>query len=101
MADKANKTGDKKNKIDDEKKNKVTVEIFGNAYALRGNIEAERITRLALLVDEKMKKIAQENPRLPPLKVAVLVALNLADENLNLAEDYAVLMEMIKDEKNN
>ncbi|MDR1702751.1 MAG: cell division protein ZapA [Sporomusaceae bacterium] len=98
MTERAMTTLDKKNKIAEEK-NKVTVEIFGNSYALKGNIEPDRITQLARAVDARMRKTAKENPRLPPLKVAVLVALNIADEYRRLEEDYDVLMEMIKDEK--
>jgi cell division protein ZapA len=100
VADKTKKPDDKKTKTAGEK-NKVTVEIFGNSYALRGNIEPERITRLARILDDRMKKTAKDNPRLAPLKVAVLVALNIADEHLRLEEDYETLMEMIKEENIN
>jgi cell division protein ZapA len=83
MTEKVTKALNKKDKVAGEK-SKVTVEIFGKSYALKGNIEPERITQLARSVDARMKKTAKENPRLPPLKVAVLVALNLADEYMRL-----------------
>ncbi|EAX48259.1 protein of unknown function DUF710 [Thermosinus carboxydivorans Nor1] len=83
----------------DGKKTKITVEIFGETYALKGDIEPERILRVAAILDERMKKIAKANSRLSPSKVAVLAALNIADEYLRLEQDYQQLLKMLKDEK--
>ncbi|MCE5286750.1 MAG: cell division protein ZapA [Pelosinus sp.] len=80
-----------------EKKSKVTVEIFGEKYALKGDADAERILRVAELIDHRMKMVARGNPGLSPAKVSVLAALNLADEYLRLEQDYQQLMEMLKD----
>lgn len=80
-----------------EKKTKVTVEIYGESYALKGDIEPERIMRLAAMLDERMKKTAKANLRLSPTKIAVLTALNIADEFLRLEQDYLKLLEMIKE----
>lgn len=80
-------------------KNKVTVEIYGESYALKGNIEPEKIMRLAAMLDERMKKTAKANLRLSPTKIAVLTALNIADEFLRLEQDYLELIELIKEDK--
>lgn len=80
-----------------EKKTKVTVEIYGESYALKGDIEPERIMRLAAMLDERMKKTAKANLSLSPTKIAVLTALNIADEFLRLEQDYLKLLEMIKE----
>ncbi len=77
---------------------KVTVEIFGETYALKGDIEPERVREIAAIVDERMKKIAKSNSRLSPAKVAVLAALNLADDLLRLEQDYNQVILMVKDE---
>lgn len=82
-----------------QKKSKVTVEIYGESYALKGNIEPERILRLAAMLDERMKKTAKANLRLSPTKIAVLTALNIADEFLRLEQDYLELLELIKEDK--
>jgi cell division protein ZapA len=82
-----------------DKKNKVTVEIYGENYALKGNVEPERIMRLAAMLDERMKKTARANLRLSPTKIAVLTALNIADELLRLEQDYQELIKLIKDDK--
>ncbi|HWR38849.1 MAG TPA: cell division protein ZapA, partial [Patescibacteria group bacterium] len=81
------------------KKSKVTVEIMGEVCTLKGDIEVERIVRVAAMVDERMQKIARGNSRLSPTKVAVLMALNLADEYLRLEQDYLELIDLVKEEK--
>lgn len=79
-------------------KNKVTVEIFGETYALKGDMDTEHVKRLARMLDEEMREIAKGNNRLPTAKIAVLAALNLADEYLKLEVDYRQLLEMLKNE---
>ena len=80
-----------------ESKNRVTVEIFGEVYALKGDIEPERVMKLAAMVDKRMRTIAKTNSQLSSLKIAVLAALNLADEYLLLEKDYSQLVEMLKE----
>jgi len=85
-----------------EKKNKVVVEIFGESYSIKGEGETARMIEVAGLVDGRMRQIAKSNPRLSTAKVAVLVALNLADEYLKLKDDYqelAELLELVDEEK--
>ena len=62
----------------------VTVSIFGTDYAIRGDTEPDRIRELAHYVDSQMRKITEESPLLPPTKVAILAALNIADELFRL-----------------
>lgn len=80
-----------------ESKNRVTVEIYGEAYALKGDIEPERVMKLAAMVDKRMRTIAKTNSQLSALKISVLAALNLADEYLRLERDYNQLVEMLKE----
>jgi cell division protein ZapA len=83
----------------DGQKSRVTVEIFGETYTLRGDDEQEAIIRVAEFIDVRMKKIARGNLRQSPARVAVLAALNIAEEYLRLEQDYKQLMKMVKDEK--
>lgn len=78
-------------------KNKVTVEIYGELYALKGDIKPERVMQLAELVDKRMKLIARSNSQLSALKIAVLAALHITDEYSRLEQDYQQLMEMLKE----
>jgi cell division protein ZapA len=57
----------------------VTVEIYDQLYHLSGN-NAPHIRELARQVDTKMRAVAAQGRTADSLRVAVLAALNLADE---------------------
>ena len=57
----------------------VRVEIYDQTYHLRGS-DAEYIAELAAYVDNKMRLISQQVATVDSLRVAVLAALNIADE---------------------
>ena len=58
----------------------VSVEIFGQRYPIRSALDAEYISRLASYVDGKIRAAGEAAPGGDPLRVAVLAALNIADE---------------------
>ena len=57
----------------------VTVEIYDQLYHLSGQ-DTEHIRELAACVDAKMRAVAAHGKTADSLRVAVLAALNLADE---------------------
>lgn len=57
----------------------VTVEIYDQTYHLSG-YDAQHIRALAARVDAKMRAVAAQGRTVDSLRVAVLAALNLADE---------------------
>ena len=57
----------------------VSVDIYGQIYNLRGT-DPQYIERLAALVDAKMRAVASHGATVDSLRVAVLAALNIADE---------------------
>ena len=57
----------------------VTVQIYDQTYHLSGQ-NAEHIRALAAQVDAKMRAVASQGRTVDSLRVAVLAALNLADE---------------------
>lgn len=65
----------------------VRVEIYDQTYQLRGS-DPEYINRLADYVDTKMRVIAQSASTVDSLRVAVLAALNIADEFLRLRQKF-------------
>lgn len=88
----------------DEAKNKiskVSVDIFNEQYIVRGEENPEYMQMLASYVDRRMKMIQQRNPNLTNTKIAVLTALNLADELNKLQEDYDELVKALEEEKKN
>jgi cell division protein ZapA len=58
----------------------VPVEIHGQRYPIRSTLDPEYVARLALYVDEKMRAAADSTPTGDSLRLAVLAALNIADE---------------------
>ena len=57
----------------------VTVEIYDQLYHLSGQ-DTEHVRALAARVDAKMRAVAAQGRTVDSLRVAVLAALNLADE---------------------
>jgi cell division protein ZapA len=66
----------------------VTVEIYDQTYHLSGQ-DAEHIRELAAQVDAKMRAVAAQGRTVDSLRVAVLAALNLADELSQASEGGA------------
>jgi cell division protein ZapA len=65
----------------------VTVEIHGQQYAIRSALDPAYVAELAAYVDEKMRLAARESPAGDTLKLAVLAALNVADEYFRVIDD--------------
>jgi len=65
------------------------VEIYGQGYSIGGDGDAAYVQRLAERVDAQMRHIARHTKVADSLRVAVLAALNLADENERLRGDLA------------
>lgn len=79
--------------------NKVTVNILGETYAIKGDADEQKILAVAKMVNDRMMAIVKANPNLSQSKVAVLAGLNIAEEYMRLEEDYQQLLEMINEEK--
>jgi cell division protein ZapA len=58
----------------------VHVEIHGQRYAVRSDLDAQYIAELAGYLDEKMRSAARELASADPLRIAVIAALNITDE---------------------
>ena len=58
----------------------VHVEIHGQQYAIRSDLDPRYIGEIAAYLDEKMRLAARELASTDPLRVAVIAALNIVDE---------------------
>jgi len=58
----------------------VTVEIAGQRYPIRSDLDERYIAELAAYVDQKMRAAANTAPESDMLGLAILVALNIADD---------------------
>jgi cell division protein ZapA len=72
-------TATKSQAVKDAQNATVRVEIFDQAYNLRGS-DPEYILRLAEYVDSKMRAVAEATNTIDTVRLAVLAALNIADE---------------------
>ena len=68
----------------------VVVDIYDQIYQLRGT-DPEYIEQLASVVDSKMRAVSAHGATVDSLRVAVLAALNLADELETLRGRYETL----------
>jgi cell division protein ZapA len=65
--------------VKDAQNASVRVEIFDQAYNLRGS-DPDYILKLAEYVDAKMRAVAEATNTIDTVRLAVLAALNIADE---------------------
>jgi cell division protein ZapA len=72
-------TASKESTLKEAQAGSVRVEIFDQAYNLRGS-DAEYILKLAEYVDAKMRAVAEATNTIDTVRLAVLAALNIADE---------------------
>src|SRR5271165_945324 len=68
----------------------ISVDIYDQTYHLRGE-NPEYIRHLAEIVDAKMRAVAAHGKTVDSLRVAVLAALNIADELATLENRYDTL----------
>jgi len=68
----------------------VQVEIYGQSYNLRGEGETNYLQELAAYVDRRMREVAEATATVDSLKVAILAALNIADEGRRTAPQQAL-----------
>ena len=58
----------------------VSVEIAGQRYPIRSSLDPQYVAELAAYVDERVRAASQETASADLVRVAVLAALNIADE---------------------
>jgi cell division protein ZapA len=66
----------------------IEVTIFNQTYSLRSMSGGEHVRRIATLVDERMRQIASSITTHDVSKIAILAALNIADEMQSLKALY-------------
>ncbi len=71
----------------DEKPGLVHVDVFGQTYAVRAGADPGYVESLATFVDGRMKDVSRNSGAVDSVRIAVLAALNLADELFRLRRD--------------
>ena len=79
---------------------KLNVEIYGQLYTLRVAPEEKvQVEAIAAHVDQMMHKIGDGQNRLDYRDVAVLAAMNIAEEYAKLQQEYQELVAIVDEEK--
>ena len=84
--------------MDKKNRNITEVEIYRDSYKIINDASPEYTKSLARYVDEKMKEISQSASTVSSLKVAVLAALNIADELFKLKKEMKTENEIVNKE---
>ena len=67
----------------------VTVEIGGQRYPIRSGLDPAYVTELAAYVDQKMRAATDGAPSSDMLSLAMLVAMNIADEYFRARQQHS------------
>lgn len=73
-------------------KKPVEVEIMGQNVTLRSEEEESYVRRVAGYVDEKMQEVVKTTRPIAKLNVAVMAALNIADEYHRVKDEYDTMI---------
>ena len=77
---------------------KIRVNIFGSEYVLKASENQEYISNIAKFVDEKMRLIDKTSTIKSKSKVAILTALNIAEELFQEREYRDRLLEQLNEQ---
>lgn len=86
-------TGESGAPVVGRKEDSVEVLIEGQKYVVRSDLDAEAVRQIAFHVDRIMKEIKRRSPNVSPTKVAILAALNIAEELFRLKENCSEVIE--------
>lgn len=73
------------------------MEILGRTFTLKGSIAPDSLQAVARKVDEQLRELQRAFPASPLADVAILAALNLAYECLEIKEDYRLFQADIEE----
>lgn len=79
--------------MNNDEGNVLKVSIYGTEYPIKGATDTEYIRQVAEYVDSKMRDIDQSTSVKSSLKVAILAAINIADELFREREEKRDLVQ--------
>ena len=77
---------------------RVEIEIFGEIYRLKTD-DPQSLAKLAQMVDSTMKSISQNTRTFAGSRIAVLAALKIAEDYMQLKKDYEELLALLDEHK--
>lgn len=85
--------------MEEMEKVRLSVNIYGETYHMKANDDHERIMEIVNMVDGHMRQIGEKMSSLKYKDIAVLAALNIAEEYFKLRDDYNELVRLIDEDK--
>jgi cell division protein ZapA len=76
----------------------IKVQIFGQTFAIQGELDEAYVQKLAAYVNHKMNAIAQMAPTVDGQRLALMAALAIADELHSLKEQHGDRDEILKEQ---
>jgi len=83
--------------MNNDEGNVLKVSIYGTEYPIKGATDTEYIRQVAEYVDSKMRDIDQSTSVKSSLKVAILAAINIADELFREREEKRDLVQRFEE----
>jgi cell division protein ZapA len=74
----------------------VEIKVFGQTYTVKTDTEEDHIQKVAGYVNEKMNEILKKTKSVSTLNVAILTALNIADDLLKEREKGTALLQEVE-----
>ncbi|HEU5140225.1 MAG TPA: cell division protein ZapA [Bacillales bacterium] len=83
----------------ENRKNRVTVNIYGEPYTIVGDESKSHVRKVANMVDDQIREIKDQNPYLDTKQLAVLTSVNIVSDYLKLKERVEELEEKNRKEE--
>lgn len=77
-------------------KNTVRVEILGREYTLKSDEGEEQVRRIAEYLNGKLKRLSENTKTLSTLNLAILAAMDIANEYFQLLDGQDALSRKVK-----
>ena len=77
---------------------RVTVDIFGDTYHLKTD-DPEGLEKIVQMVNFNMKSISQSTRTFGGSRIAVMAALKIAEDYMQLKKDYDELLALLNENK--
>jgi cell division protein ZapA len=74
----------------------VEIKVFGQTYTIKTDAEEDYIQEVAKYVNEKMEEVLKKTKSVSTLNVAILTALNIADDLLKEKEKRITLLREVE-----
>jgi len=78
------------------KERSIDIKVFGQTYTVKTDAEEEHIQQVARYVNEKIDEVLKKTRSVSTLNVAILTALNIADDLLKEREMRMALLREIE-----